>query len=133
MNLDLCGLRGVESCSENDSALEVSRTLRDKKTRYLVVLEGEVPKGIISVTDINNRVVAEGKNPEKTKAKDIMTKSLMVKEVGEDLTQVYLEMLKRNIYSCVVTKKGNVLGMLDLKEAMNCIVKEKNKNGKGKN
>ena len=132
MNINFCSLRKSESCSKDDLVSDVARILRDKNVRNVLVLDDDKPIGIISVTDINNRVVAEGKDPKKTKAGEIMTRDLMVKDISDDLKPVYLDMLKKNIYSCAVIDKGKVKGMLDLKEAMNCIVKQKNKNGKGK-
>ena len=47
----------------------------------------------------------------------------------------YIDMIKSNKYGCVIMDNNRVKGMLDLKEAMNCIVKLKapQKNGNNNN
>ena len=132
MKLGACQIRHVKTCSADSSVFEVAKLLRDYQQRNIVVVGGTKPLGVISVSDVNNRVVAEGKDPKQTKAVDIMTVNLIVKESTEDLTPVYLEMIRRKVYSAVIVHKEKLVGMLDLKEAMNCLVKEKKNHGKGK-
>lgn len=120
-----CNLRKVIECRDSDSVLSVARKLKRFKNRHIFVVKSGNPVGIVSTTDINNRLVAMGKDSKKTKASDIMTKKLMVKDPDDDLVPVYLEMLKRKIYSCPVVQKGKLKGVLDMKEVMNRIVRAK--------
>ena len=118
-------MRKVISTEKNASILEVAKKLRRARERHIIVTESEKPIGIISTTDINNRVVAENKNPKETKAEEIMTSPIMSCDVEESLAKVYFEMLRENIFSCPVVKKGRLAGTLDLKEAMNHLIKAK--------
>ena len=112
-----CNLRDVLSCDKNKSIYEVAQELRENKHRHIIITEGGKPEGVISTTDITNRVVAEKKDLEKTKAGDIMTTPMISKDVNEPLSQVYIEMIRENLFSCPITKSGKLVGMLDMKEA----------------
>ncbi|MBS3072177.1 CBS domain-containing protein [Candidatus Pacearchaeota archaeon] len=130
MTLGSCSISEVLQCDSNHSVIKVSRILRDKNARHVLVVDKGKPVGVISVTDINNRLVAEDKDASETKVYEIMSKDIIVKDKNDGLTKTYVELLKANKYSCVIVDKGKVKGMIDMKELMNCIVKEKNKNGR---
>ena len=130
MTLGSCSISEVLQCDSNHSVIKVSRILRDKNARHVLVVDKGKPVGIVSVTDINNRLVAEDKDASETKVYEIMSKDIIIKEKSEGLTGTYVELLKANKYSCVIVDKGKIKGMIDMKELMNCIVKEKNKNGR---
>lgn len=125
MKVKECNLRKVLSCDKNQSVFEVARILRESNERHIIVKDNENPVGIVSTTDINNRLVAEGKDSKKTKAQEIMTKEIMTEDSESPLGKVYFDMLKRNIFSCPIVEKGKLIGVLDMKEAMNQLVKEK--------
>ncbi len=135
MKISLCNLKKIPLSNSIDSVLVVSKKLRDEKQKHCLILEGGQPVGIISVTDINNRLVAEDKDATVTKAKEIMTKDILIKNIDDSLSGAYIDMIKTNKYSCIILKGGKVEGILDLKEAMNCIVKlkhDENKKGKSR-
>jgi len=123
MKIKDCELIEVLSCEKDENIVKIAKSLRDKKQRHIIVTDSGKPVGIISTTDINNRLVAENKNPEKTKAKDIMTKDILVKDIEEPLTQAYIEMIKKNIFSCPITQKEKLKGTLELREAMKNLAK----------
>lgn len=125
MDVGTCSLRKVNTCSVNDGVDKIAQLLKKTGDRHVIVLDGKKPVGIISVTDIVYRLVAEDKDASDTKAKDIMTSKIMVRDASEKLTPAYVDMIKHNIYGCVITSKGTIRGMLDLREAMNCLVKAK--------
>lgn len=125
MKIAECNLRIIPTAQISDSVMKISRQLRDTKQRHIIILNKKTPVGIISTTDINNRLVAEDKDASDTKASEIMTKNIVIKDANEELTPAYMHLIKSNIFSCAVMKGNEFVGMLDLKEAMNKIVKEK--------
>ena len=101
-------------CSEQDTILEVSQILRDTQTRHIIVLNKEKqPVGIISTVDINNRVVAEKKDPSKIKAQDIMTKPIAHVDITSSYDDAYKKMIERGTYSLPGTEKGKLIGLID--------------------
>ena len=73
MKIKDCDLRKVLDCDIGDSVINVAKKLKKNNERHIVVVDSGKPLGLISTTDICNRVVAESKDLNKTKAKDIMT------------------------------------------------------------
>jgi CBS domain-containing protein len=126
MELKECKIRKAISCQESENIVEVAKKLRDNKERHIIVTDNqENPIGIISTTDMNNRVIAEAKDIKKTTAKQIMTSQIIVKDIHSDLVACYLEMVKSNTFSCPVTENKKLIGIIDLKEIMNHVIKLK--------
>lgn len=123
MKIKDCRLKEVLSCDKYENIVEIAKTLREKRQRHMIVTDNKMPIGIISTTDINNRVVAENKNLMKTKAEEIMTAPILTKDINENLTQAYIEMIKENIFSVPITENQKLKGTLELKEAMEKLVK----------
>ncbi len=123
MKIKDCKLKEVLSCDKYENIVEVAKILREKRQRHMIVTDNKKPIGIISTTDINNRLVAENKNPMKTKAEEIMTAPILTKDINENLTQAYIEMIKENIFSVPITENEKLKGTLELKEAMEKLVK----------
>lgn len=106
-------LHDVVFCKETESVLDVSRILRDTRARHLIVTDSKKkPVGIISTVDINNRVVAEGKNASNLTAKDIMTKPIETVDVSASCEEAYQKMVEKGTYSIPVTEKGQLIGSL---------------------
>ena len=118
-----CKLSECVICKEDDPVLEVAKILRDTGARHIfVVNENEKPLGVISTVDINNRVVAEEKNPMKMKAKDIMTAPVSAVDCDDPVEKAFLVMTEKGTYSCPVTQKGKIIGMVTYADAAQNLV-----------
>lgn len=114
MQIKNCTLINPLSCKEDMNVVEVAQILRDKKQRRIIVVnENNEPIGIISTTDVNNRVVAENKNASKLKAKDIMTKPIYLTcDINDNLNDIFKKMVEHDSFFCPVTKDGKLYGVL---------------------
>jgi len=116
--MDIKHLIDAVTCHEGDSVFVVARILRDTQTRHLIVVDvHKKPLGIISTVDVNNRVVAAGKDASKTYAKDIMTSPISTIDVEKSYDEAYRVMVHASIYAIPVTKQGALIGLLDF----NCL------------
>ena len=131
MEVKDCELREVVGIDEKESVLKVAKKLKENKERHIIVTKEDRPIGIISTTDINNRLVAEGKDANETKADQIMTKNIMTCDISDPLAKVYFKMLHKDIYSCPVVENGKLKATLDAKQAMNQLIKSKAKEDGG--
>lgn len=95
--IDETGLRQIYVCDENDK-----------------------PVGVISISDINGRIVAEGKDPS-TKVEEFMTKEIIVVDDDESTLETYKKMNKKGIGNCPVTKDDKFIGILSINEALACL------------
>ena len=73
MKVKNCTLLKALNCDIDEDIVNVAKILKQNKQRRIIVIDNnQVPLGIISTTDMNNKVVAENKDLQKLKAKDIM-------------------------------------------------------------
>lgn len=114
-----CTLIEALHCTEDSSVVSVAKLIREHLVRSLYVVDAEEkPVGVISITDINNRVVAEGKNPEGLKAKDIMSSPVHSFEEDSDEKIAYETCIKENVAMCPVTSNGKLVGMITVHELL---------------
>ncbi|HLD05053.1 MAG TPA: CBS domain-containing protein [Candidatus Nanoarchaeia archaeon] len=123
MNVSQCTLIKPLSCTAETPLPEVARILREyQQRRILVVDTNESPIGIISTTDMNNRVIAENKDAAKLAAQDVMTQPLhLVCDLNDDLNEVYHKMIQKTSYYCPVTQNGKLYGILTYGEMVRCL------------
>ncbi|HDD70697.1 MAG TPA: CBS domain-containing protein [Candidatus Woesearchaeota archaeon] len=112
-------------CNENDSIADVAKKLKEYAQRHIfVVNDNKKPVGIISVTDILDKIVVANKNVADFKAKDIMNKDILVFDDSEQVKGAYKAMVEKKITSCAICdhdKGDEIIGILTLKEALRCL------------
>jgi CBS domain-containing protein len=117
----------VVTVNLNDTAVFVAKKLHEfQERRIFVVDKNKSPVGIVSVLDINDRVVAKGKNPKITKAKDIMSYPIkLILDIGTSLEEAKKRMIHNNNYYIPVIEKGKLKGLLNY-SILSDALKEKN-------
>lgn len=132
MQVKDCTLIRPLHCDEGTSVVEAAKILKGNKQRRIIVVdENKHPVGIISTTDINNRIVAESKDASKLKAHEIMTSPIYLTcDINDGLNDVFKKMLHHETYFCPVTKEGKLYGILTYGEMMKH-VNQRMKNGTG--
>jgi signal-transduction protein with cAMP-binding, CBS, and nucleotidyltransferase domain len=119
--------KGV-TVKDSDSAVQIAEQLRKFQERRIIVLDkNEFPIGIISIVDINDRVVAEAKDLKKTKAKDFMSYPIkLVFESKDDLEDAKEQMIHLDTFYCPVIENGKFKGIVNYSSVLEGL----NKNGK---
>jgi len=119
MKIKNCVLIEAFFCNENDSVIDVAKKLREISLRHIFVVdENKSPIGIISVIDINNRVVAEGKNLNDLFAKDIMSKPIEIYDIDDEIEEVYKEMISKNHVMSPVVKNNEMIGIITIHQLL---------------
>ncbi len=119
MQVNQCTLIEPFICKEDDSIIDVAKKLRTTALRHIFVTDSNgYPRGVISIMDINNRVVAEGRDIKSIKAKDIMSKPIDVFNIDDDLNKVCENMLTKNHVMDAITKNNKMVGILTVHEAL---------------
>lgn len=108
-----------------DDAVSVAKKLHDfQERRIFVINEKNIPAGIISIVDINDRLVARGKDPKKTKAKEIMTYPLnLIADINDSAEELLKKMIKQDNYYVPVTDKGVLKGLITYANIMKALKK----------
>ena len=118
--LNECALIEPFMVDANDSVVEVAKHLRDSILRQVFVVDSEKkPLGLISTTDMNNRVCAEGKDPTSLKASDIMSSPIELCTMDDDAQKIYKDMTsKKRMLCAVIDEKGCMKGMITIGELL---------------
>ncbi len=90
----------------------------EKKISSLLIKEGEDYVGIVTSTDLVQKLVAKGLNPKDTRMSSIMSKPVI--SMGHHLPRSDANelMLRKKIKHLAVTKEGNVVGILTTKDML---------------
>jgi CBS domain-containing protein len=124
---DLIGSRKeIYTVSEETSVHEVAQYLRAKQVRTVGVL-GENGKltGVISQSDISDKVAAENKCPAWMKAADIMTRELVTVTAEKTLDECLLLMEQNGIFHLIVLNHiGEFRGMLSVKDILRVVASD---------
>jgi CBS domain-containing protein len=118
-------LESAHTVATSTSIVDVARVLRDKKLRHVFVLDAkEFPIGVVSISDINGKVVAEGKSPASLSAGEIMSSPLHMMEIDNEVSKAYFEMIGHGSLSVPIVDNGLLVGVLSMNEALKHMVKE---------
>ncbi|UFM66538.1 DUF294 nucleotidyltransferase-like domain-containing protein [Paracoccus sp. MA] len=108
---DLIGRQAPLACTPETPAIEAARAMRDARVSSIGVLDGERLVGLVTIRDISNRIVAEGRDVNVPVAQ-VMTPdpiTLSPSELGYDVLNI---MLERRIGHLPVVEKGRFVGMV---------------------
>jgi CBS domain-containing protein len=113
----------IFSVQEDTTVHEAARYLRDCGVRSVGVLDAKGKLvGVISQSDISDRVAAENKCPAWMRASEVMTRELVAVSPEMNLEECLLLMEKHKIYHLLVaTEKEKFLGMISVSDLLRVI------------
>src|SRR3990170_7406966 len=80
----------------------------------LIVTKRGKPVGIVTERDMLTRVLAESRNPERTKIADIVSRPLVIAEPDMDLEEAARLMFKIKVKKLPVVSDGRLVGLVTL-------------------
>ncbi|RKN75924.1 DUF294 nucleotidyltransferase-like domain-containing protein [Ulvibacterium marinum] len=93
------------SCTPNTSMKQLAETMTKHRIGSILVIEDELPIGIITDKDLRNKIVT-GHFPINTPASKIMSRPLITYPRKMTVTQAQMAMMKSNISHLVLTRDG---------------------------
>lgn len=124
MKIKECVLIESIKCKDDDNIVTVSKMLKETTLRHIFVVDNDdKPVGVISVIDINNRVVANEKDPKTTLAKDIMSSAILTTDVNDDVDGFFAKMSEKNHVMDPVTNDGKMVGIITIHQLLKNIKK----------
>lgn len=94
------------------SIREAAKMIAGGEYGYIIVTEVGKPTGMIASKDIVTKVVAAGKDLEKTKVRDAMKSPLVTVDPDEDLLKASETMYKQGVRRLAVVKGGIIYGVV---------------------
>lgn len=109
----------VAWCLANATAAEAARTMREKHVGDLVVVDEDddarVPVGVITDRDLVVEVIAQGLDPDAVRVSDLMSRPVVIANVGEDAAEAVERMRKHGVRRLpVVGAHGSLQGVISL-------------------
>lgn len=99
-----------------DSTVSYALTLMRRRHIHSAVVkitEDERTYGIITSTDIRDKIMAEDRNPAETKVREIMTAPVFTADPNWTLKECSVKMHEHNIHHMpVADKDGNLIGII---------------------
>jgi signal-transduction protein with cAMP-binding, CBS, and nucleotidyltransferase domain len=97
----------------DDAVRDAAKLMRDKQVGSLIVSEttGE-PIGILTEWDLLSRVLAAGRDADKTRIREVMSSPLMKIDSGSDIQDALRIMINRGIRRLAVMEDGALVGTL---------------------
>ncbi len=97
---------------EGASIREAAEMIASGEHAYLIVTETGKPTGMLGPIDIVKKVVATGKDLDKTIVKEVMTSPLASVDPDEDLLKASEIMYKQGVRRLAVVKSGIIYGII---------------------
>src|SRR5215470_16315179 len=97
------------SIDADKSVTFAAKMLRDEDVGLAPIVEGDHLVGTVTDRDIAIRLVAEGKDPESTKVKDIASINLVTVDPRQDLDEALKLMAKHQVRRLPVIEEGGRL------------------------
>jgi CBS domain-containing protein len=124
---ELIGARKqVYAITDDITVHDAARYLRDKEVRAVGVVDSKGKLvGVVSQSDISDKVAAENKCPAWMRVTEIMTKELVTVTPGMALDECLRLMEKHGIFHLlVVADVGEFQGMLSVKDILEVILSD---------
>lgn len=108
----------VIEAGEADTAEELARKMHRYKVGAVVVTKNGAPVGIVTKTDLIEKVVSRNLRPSDVKASEIMSSPLHTIEPDEALEDALRKMTALKVSRLVVTYKNRVVGIVSVKDIL---------------
>jgi CBS domain-containing protein len=103
--------KGVLTIDKEKTIFEAAELMTQKEVGDILILDGEIPRGIITERDFVRRVVAQRK-PLETKVSDIMTKPLITIGPEATINVAARRMVNNKIRRLPVMKQHKLVGII---------------------
>ncbi len=105
---------GVKTATPDTNLEEIAVMMKNEDVGSIPVVDGEDLVGIVTDRDIVVRCVADGNDPAKTDAEEIVSQDLETVEPDDDIEDASRLMSDRQIRRLPVVEDGRLVGMISL-------------------
>ena len=112
----------IISIAEDASVLEAITLMADHAVGSLLVMDGQVLKGIVTERDYARKVIVKGRSSSTTQVGEIMTSKVVTATVEQTVTDCMTVMTERKIRHLPVVDDGQVIGMISIGDLVQAII-----------
>lgn len=115
----------VISATEESTALEVARLMKEHDIGAVVILRDEKLTGIVSERDLAIRVIACGLPPDKTQVKDFMTTEVVRVDFKQGLNKIYQTLCEMKFRHLVIMDGPKLVGITSRRDLLDALAGRK--------
>ncbi len=108
--------KDVITASQNTTAKDISITMKRHNIGSVIITDNNIPVGIVTESDLVRRVLAEGRDPNTTSAREIMSSPLITADYNMDTSEAASIMGSKKIKKLPVTKDGKLAGIITVSD-----------------
>jgi CBS domain-containing protein len=125
MTVHECCNTEVVSASPDAKVIEIVRLMDGKNVGCVILVEKEMPVGIITDRDIVLRVMSKDQDPKRITVREVMTRDPTVIEGGKGLFEAMREFEGKNFRRMpVVDEQGHLTGILTTDDMLKLLARE---------
>ena len=94
------------------SIQESAKFMRNNKSGYVLVKEGEEYVGVVTDADFTRKVAAESLDPKSTKISEIMSTPLFTLDASLPMIDANEQMGEKGVRHVSITENGKIVGMV---------------------
>jgi len=106
------------------SVYDAIKLMADRGVGSLLVMDGDVLKGIVTERDYARKVIINGRSSETTAVAEIMTTDLVTTSGDRSVNECMELMTNRRIRHLPVLADGNVAGMISIGDLVQAIISD---------
>ena len=106
----------------SDSVSHVAEKMISNNIGAIIIISGGKPSGIITERDIVEKIVRARRDPDKTRAMEIMSSPLLTVEAGKSIEEALKIMRDKKIRRLAVTRDGRLVGIVTERRLLNSLI-----------
>ena len=110
--------RDLLTVDENESIQSAAEVMTNRGVGSVFVTRGGEPVGIVTERDLLSKVIAAGRDPRKTKVKEVMSSPPISIEAEKTLREAVDLMARRRIRRLAVTETGRITGLITQRDIL---------------
>jgi len=111
--------------SQDLSVREAVRRMADRHIGAVPVIDGERVTGIFTERDVMARVVAAGRDPDRTAVAEVMTRDLVAAHPSDTCQHCLRLMTQAKVRHLLVLDEGRLVGIVSLRDLLSLDADEK--------
>ena len=112
----------IISVAEDASVLDAIKLMADHSIGSLLVMDGQVLKGIVTERDYARKVIIKGRSSSTTRVGEIMTSKVVTATIEQTVTDCMTVMTERKIRHLPVVTDRQVVGMISIGDLVQAII-----------
>ena len=106
----------------SDTVWSIANKMFTNNIGSVVVMSGGAPTGLVTERDIVKSVVRDKKDPNKTRAQDIMSTPLIAIEANKTIRDALELMREKDVRRLAVTKNGRLVGVISERRVLDSLL-----------